>query len=190
MATNAISGDKGPLETGRLATRNRGDWKLPPYVQPVRNRHGRLYFYYRRGELRVRVPGEPGTAKFSAEHARLLQKYPREGKSVHAPKPPKPYDVSDDTPLIGVYLLFLDGELVYIGSSVNMPARVRGHQTNGRPFNAAFYIETERVERLPLERALIRALHPSQNRAAKSKVDPRDTREWRDAWRKRFGSDA
>jgi hypothetical protein len=78
-------------------------------------------------------------------------------------KPPK-RRVDPDAPDIGVYLLMLDGEVVYIGSSLDMPERVAGHRTNGRPFDDVFYIGTRSDQRLALEQVLIRAIKPAQNR--------------------------
>ena len=74
-------------------------------------------------------------------------------------------------PLIGVYLLMLKGKVVYIGSSLNMPKRVEQHRSNGRPFDKAHFIATEANERGELEQTLIRALHPSQNRAHRTRPD-------------------
>jgi hypothetical protein len=46
-----------------------------------------------------------------------------------------------------------------------MPERVAAHRNNGRPFDEAFYIATRADQRTKLEATLIRALHPTQNRA-------------------------
>jgi hypothetical protein len=85
---------------------------------------------------------------------------------------PAPIRVHPSTvqPLIGVYLLMQGRRLIYIGSSLNMPNRVAEHRRNGRPFDKAFFIETEANERGGLEQALIRALHPSQNRAHRARA--------------------
>jgi integrase len=37
--------------------------ELPPYVQPVKAR-GRIYYYFRRGAVRITLPGYPGTREF------------------------------------------------------------------------------------------------------------------------------
>jgi hypothetical protein len=58
-------------------------------------------------------------------------------------------------PLIGVYLLLLRGRIVYVGSSLDMPKRVAGHRSNGRPFDQVFYIATLAIQREALERILI-----------------------------------
>jgi hypothetical protein len=78
-------------------------------------------------------------------------------------------------PLIGVYLLMRKGQVVYIGSSLNMPNRVRDHKTNGRPFDQVFYIATHAIQREALERTLIRAINPpqkSQHRTAEPAAAP------------------
>lgn len=41
-----------------------------PYAQPVKNRHGRIYWYYRRAGRRVRLPGEPGSPEWMAVYWR------------------------------------------------------------------------------------------------------------------------
>lgn len=74
-------------------------------------------------------------------------------------------------PLIGVYLLMHRGALIYIGSSLHMPNRVAQHRANGRPFDKVHFIATKANERGLLEQTLIRALHPSQNRAHRTRPD-------------------
>jgi hypothetical protein len=61
----------------------------------------------------------------------------------------------------------LKGKVAYIGSSLNMPQRVAAHRSNGRPFDQAFYIATKAKERDALERVLIRAINPPQNRTGR-----------------------
>ena len=53
-----------------------------------------------------------------------------------------------------------------------MPARVVQHRVNGRPFDQVFYIQTTFREREYLERTLIGAINPSQNRAGKGRNSP------------------
>lgn len=66
-------------------------------------------------------------------------------------------------PLVGVYLLLLKGRVVYIGSSKNMPMRVRQHRNGSRPFDNAYYIATTESEMRSLEASLIKAMLPVQN---------------------------
>jgi len=67
-------------------------------------------------------------------------------------------------PLVGVYLLLLNEEIVYVGASLEMPERVNAHRRNGRPFDRVVYIPTAADEREVLEQILIRAINPPQNR--------------------------
>jgi hypothetical protein len=57
-----------------------------------------------------------------------------------------------ESPLVGVYLLMLNWKVVYIGSSLNIPSRIKEHRTNGRPFDQAFYIATSAEQRETLEK--------------------------------------
>jgi hypothetical protein len=66
-------------------------------------------------------------------------------------------------PLVGVYLLLLKGKVIYIGSSRNMPRRVRQHRNGSRPFDNAYYIVTTESEMRSLEASLIKAMLPAQN---------------------------
>ncbi|NEV77915.1 hypothetical protein DYI24_12795 [Rhodopseudomonas sp. BR0C11] len=87
-----------------------------------------------------------------------------------APTPPtsKPGIPSESAkPSIGVYLLMQKGKVVYVGSSLRMPARVARHRQNGRPFDQVFYIGTTEKERLKLEAELIRSLDPTQNKVGR-----------------------
>lgn len=64
----------------------------------------------------------------------------------------------------GVYFLLLKEEIIYIGTSRNVHGRVAEHRINGRQFDKAFFVEADGDEREMLERALIKAITPSQNR--------------------------
>lgn len=70
----------------------------------------------------------------------------------------------------GVYLLLVGEEIVYVGSSFDMPARVKEHRTNGRPFDKAFYIPASDSDRPMLEKILIKAINPTQNRIGKNRL--------------------
>jgi hypothetical protein len=86
-------------------------------------------------------------------------------------KPDKP-SWTEVQPQIGVYLLMLNGEVVYIGESEQMPTRVAGHRTNGRTFDHVFYIATKASERKQLETTLIRAIKPVQNKRVNGSFEP------------------
>ena len=97
--------------------------------------------------------------------------------ALNAPPPPPPsslpggvvkHNGRDPQPLIGVYLLLLRGRVSYVGSSLNMPKRVAEHRVNCRPFDQVFYIATKANQREALERVLIKAIDPHQNRMHRS----------------------
>jgi hypothetical protein len=52
-----------------------------------------------------------------------------------------------------------------------MPKRIAAHRVNGRPFDQVFYIATSARQREGLERLLIRAINPPQNRQHRNKQD-------------------
>jgi hypothetical protein len=66
--------------------------------------------------------------------------------------------------LCGVYAIYESGErLVYIGSSGNLRDRVRCQQQSRR-FRSTIIKFRECLDRLALERRLVRRLRPSQNK--------------------------
>lgn len=65
----------------------------------------------------------------------------------------------------GIYLLFLNDGLVYVGQSAKVLARIKEHRRNGRTFDrAAFGFCRDYIERLRLERWLIETYRPAGNR--------------------------
>jgi excinuclease UvrABC nuclease subunit len=68
-------------------------------------------------------------------------------------------------PSCGVYLLMSNKEIVYVGASRNIRRRVLEHHQNGRPFDYVYAVATKEGEEINLERQLIMAIRPSQNRA-------------------------
>lgn len=131
------------------------------YINEFRDRHGKLRRYFRRpGGTAIPLPGEPQSDEFVRAYARALDLGTRKKKArVRGQNGRIP-----SGPLVGVYLLFLGDELIYVGSSKNMPERAATHRRNGRPFDRAYFIPTEDDEREHLERLLIRIWRPSQNR--------------------------
>jgi hypothetical protein len=141
------------------------------YVNGFVGSDGRVRFYFRRKGCRaVRLPGLIDSPEFVLAHTAALN------EPLPPPLPPlsslpggvvarrggkNPNAVQS---LIGVYMLLLKGRVVYVGSSLNMPKRVAEHRSNCRPFDQAFYIATIANQREALERVLIRAINPSQNR--------------------------
>lgn len=63
----------------------------------------------------------------------------------------------------GVYILLLDGTPLYVGSSVNMNARGRQHESWAPADLQAFGIRTPEPWRLGLEGAYIEAIKPRMN---------------------------
>jgi hypothetical protein len=161
----------------------RSKWRRK-YVHQFTDRHGRQRFYFRRPGFPTVVLPPPWSPEFAAAyHAALsgaalpqpstlvggviakrgVEANSRMTAGIIAKRGVDPYTVQ---PLIGVYLLMRGGRLVYIGR------RVAEHRANGRPFDKAHFIATKANEREQLEQALIRALHPSQNRS--HRTTPRD----------------
>jgi hypothetical protein len=137
------------------------------YVQRWVDSAGKTQLYFRRpGWPRERLPGPIGSPEFVAAYEAVFNE-PRvipstlPGGVVRSRARKNPNAVQ---PLIGVYLLLLRGRVVYVGESLNMPKRVAGHQSNGRPFDQVYYIATAANQRAALERILIQAINPSQNR--------------------------
>jgi excisionase family DNA binding protein len=76
-------------------------------------------------------------------------------------------------PTCGVYLLFLGGDVVYVGRSTSMRSRLADHRRSGRRFDAHQTIACDEPTSVWLEKELIRTLGPIQNilryqRAAKA----------------------
>jgi hypothetical protein len=67
----------------------------------------------------------------------------------------------------GVYFLVAQGEVVYVGQSVNVYARVQGHAAS-KKFDSWFYVPAELAELNDLERLYIEALAPPLNVAVPS----------------------
>jgi hypothetical protein len=131
----------------------------------VQNVKGRYYFR-RAGFPRVKLPGALCSPAFMTAYQKAMG--PNAQRSVPMSALRGGVDRSGAQPLIGVYLLMLEGEIVYVGSSLHMPRRVAEHRSNGRPFDHAFYIATTAREREALERTLIAAINPPQNRAGRT----------------------
>jgi hypothetical protein len=152
----------------------------PRYVHKYTDQHGRLRYYFRRrGSAKVPLPGLPWTPEFMVAYNTALvgAALPLPSTLLGGVKAKRGIDPNTVQPLIGVYLLMLKGKIVYIGSSLNMPNRVAGHRTNGRPFDQVFYIATMANQREALERTLIKAINPAQNRAHRSVVATRKSNE-------------
>jgi len=64
----------------------------------------------------------------------------------------------------GVYLLFKDRELTYVGKSTDCYGRIEGHRSKGRDFDYAVVAGCGEHDTGWIEQALIRAFAPRQNR--------------------------
>lgn len=65
----------------------------------------------------------------------------------------------------GVYFLIRDGRVTYVGSSQNVRERIRGHATNGRPFDRCAWTLTSPFLRSALETVHIAMWSPPGNKA-------------------------
>lgn len=64
----------------------------------------------------------------------------------------------------GVYMLFQDRELIYVGRSRNCAQRIAEHRWNGRPFDFSLVVPCAIEDAEWVERAVIRATEAAQNR--------------------------
>lgn len=69
----------------------------------------------------------------------------------------------------GLYFLFKDGELTYVGQSKDCRKRIEQHRGNGRPFDFATIMPIEPERRSLVEAAIIHKFAPSGNVAGKPK---------------------
>lgn len=76
-----------------------------------------------------------------------------------------------DTIKSGVYFLFRENELIYIGMSSHIPTRIASHRQNGREFDKYHVIWCELADAYRLEESLIMALHPRQNKVFNKESD-------------------
>ena len=130
------------------------------YVEVYNDRNGARRVYFKRNGKRIALPQNIGSPAFLKAFQVALDGTPiPERKRRSALKVVNPSE-----PKVGVYLLMLKGEVVYIGSSLGMQTRVAQHRANGRPFDDVFYIGTTMAQRTILERTLIAAIRPAQNR--------------------------
>lgn len=65
--------------------------------------------------------------------------------------------------LTGVYFLFLSGEIVYIGQSINIMKRLIEHDFDGKVFDSFGYLEFEKKYLNYEERRLIKLYRPRYN---------------------------
>lgn len=69
---------------------------LPANVRPVRDRHGKVRYRFRRkGWPSAYLPGQPGEAKFHAAYAEIVANGPAERQSVRSPRKVNPRTLDD-----------------------------------------------------------------------------------------------
>jgi predicted GIY-YIG superfamily endonuclease len=140
------------------------------FVQKFVSRGIPHLYFRRKGYPLIALPGPLGSPEFILAWTAAYKGEPLPPASslpggVIAKRDQDPNTVQ---PLIGVYLLMLKGRVVYVGSSLHMPRRVAAHRSGCRPFDQVFYIPTKANQYEALERVLIKAINPEQNRAHRS----------------------
>lgn len=68
-------------------------------------------------------------------------------------------------PLVGVYFLISGDDVIYVGQSINIHARVAEHRNNGVKFDRFHFIECDKPWLNDLEAAFIWSMSPSINQA-------------------------
>lgn len=71
---------------------------------------------------------------------------------------------SPEAPVCGVYLLFQDEQLTYVGRSRDCATRIAAHRSNGRLFDSRVVIPCSPDQSIWIERAIVTATEPVQNR--------------------------
>jgi hypothetical protein len=136
------------------------------YVNSFTDSRGKLRHVFRRkGFRKVTIKGQPGSPEFMEAYEDAMEALPA-SSSPGVVVARRGLDSKVEwQPLIGVYLLMLNGMIVYIGSSLKMPTRVAVHRRKGLIlFDQAFYIATTADQREWLEDTLIMAIKPPQNK--------------------------
>lgn len=94
----------------------------------------------------------------------------------------KEYKVTKFIPIqkkCGVYLLYKNKELIYIGSTSNLDSRLKTHSYE-KPFDEAVYIDCENIsanKMLSIEKELIQELQPILNNHNYNRLDGAARRE-------------
>jgi len=69
----------------------------------------------------------------------------------------------DSFRVVGIYFLVKDNDIVYVGQSIEVPSRVRGHKSTGKKFDSAYFIPVPEAALNEVERAFIAVLKPPLN---------------------------
>lgn len=76
--------------------------------------------------------------------------------------------MSSTRPIVcGVYMLFREQRLIYVGRSRDIYRRVDDHRSNGREFDYAAVTPCPEADAPWIEAAMIKAMEPAQNRTHK-----------------------
>ena len=67
-----------------------------------------------------------------------------------------------------IYFLLRKNEITYIGSTNNLPNRIRQHLDDGRRFDRALWMPVEEERRLALEDQMIERIQPRENIRSKN----------------------
>jgi len=71
----------------------------------------------------------------------------------------------------GIYFLYDDKEIVYIGQSINVESRIQSHLQDGKKhFNKAYFIPFRRTKLDGAEEAFVRMFRPKYNRTEDGKA--------------------
>lgn len=63
----------------------------------------------------------------------------------------------------GIYFLVMDGEIVYVGQSIDIPSRISRHRREGKEFDSFAYLLCEKEQLDELESLYITAFMPWLN---------------------------
>lgn len=78
-------------------------------------------------------------------------------------------DYSPPPVVSGIYMLFTDHRLIYIGKSTDVYRRIADHRTNGRTFDYATVTSVPDIDLGWVERALIEGFNPPSNKSLSPK---------------------
>lgn len=150
--------------------------RLPlPYIHRFTT-GGHTYVYFHRDSKRWRLPGAPSSPEFVAEYNRLL--------AITGPEKPEPNiesglvrhrsSIATKAELLaaavkfkdfgcGIYFLIKEGEVVYVGQSTNVFARVPKHRKD-KEFDSWHWVPCERKNLNGMELFYLGMFKPTLNK--------------------------
>lgn len=106
---------------------------LPPNVRPITDRHGTIRYRFRKVGFRSRyLTGEPGSPEFSRSYENCFDLSITPARGAKAPRR-KVFSLAAYRGHPFVYFVGTRGNLVKIGTTVDLPARLKKLQT-GSPY--------------------------------------------------------